>query len=113
MKKAPLRAAILAPAAAIATGVAIVLGGSMDGGEAQCGPGFVAQGARCLGRGPACPAPLASTEHGCDALPTRVAIPESTVLVGPSDWEAEGRVAARTIHVAAFAIDAFEITIGT
>jgi formylglycine-generating enzyme required for sulfatase activity len=33
------------------------------------------------------------------------------LLVGPADWEATG-VAARTIHVEAFRIDAFEVTRG-
>ena len=37
-------------------------------------------------------------------------MPETTITVGPSDWEADGVVRPRTIHVAAFAIDAFEIT---
>ena len=35
-------------------------------------------------------------------------IPETSVTIGPSDWEAEGRVAARNVHVASFEIDAFE-----
>lgn len=34
-----------------------------------------------------------------------------TFEIGPSDWEAEGRVAPRTVRVAAFAIDAFEATV--
>jgi formylglycine-generating enzyme required for sulfatase activity len=41
-----------------------------------------------------------------------VRVDATTVLVGPSDWEAEGRVLARTIHVSSFEIDAFEVTVG-
>jgi formylglycine-generating enzyme required for sulfatase activity len=37
---------------------------------------------------------------------------ETTLVIGPSDWEADGRVVARTIHVDAFRIDAFETTEG-
>lgn len=34
------------------------------------------------------------------------------MAVGSSDWEAEGRVAARTLRVQAFRLDAFEATLG-
>jgi formylglycine-generating enzyme len=34
------------------------------------------------------------------------------VILGPSDWEAEGRVTPRTARVASFAIDRFEVTAG-
>ena len=78
--------------------------------EARCDDGFVAKGARCL---PAlCPPPLMPTERGCDAPESRVLVPAMTLVVGPSDWEAEGRVAPRTITVLAFEIDAFELTVG-
>jgi formylglycine-generating enzyme required for sulfatase activity len=48
--------------------------------------------------------------ESCDAPDDRVAVPEATIVVGPSDWEAQGRVAPRTIHVSAFRMDAFEAT---
>jgi formylglycine-generating enzyme required for sulfatase activity len=89
---------------------------------ARCGPGFVPRGWRCEARpdGPdpvgagtgACPPPLAPSPHGCDAPDARVLVPESAISVGPSDWEAEGRIAPRTIRVRAFRIDAFEVTRG-
>jgi formylglycine-generating enzyme required for sulfatase activity len=41
---------------------------------------------------------------------SRVDVPETTVEVGASDWEAEGKVASRVVHVNAFRIDAFEAT---
>jgi len=36
-----------------------------------------------------------------------------TLEIGPSDWEAEGMVGSRTIHVSGFRIDAFEVTEGS
>jgi formylglycine-generating enzyme required for sulfatase activity len=41
-----------------------------------------------------------------------VSIPAQTLRIGPSDWEAEGLVAPRTITVGAFLLDAFEATRG-
>jgi sulfatase modifying factor 1 len=102
----------------VAVGATIGVGVRRRGGgeSARCGPGFVARGARCLAgvadaRG-ACPVPLVATALGCDAPDTRVLVPETTIVVGPSDWEAEGRVASRTLHVQAFRMDAFEVTQG-
>jgi formylglycine-generating enzyme required for sulfatase activity len=37
-----------------------------------------------------------------------VRVPATTLVLGPSDWEAEGRVAPRTIAVGAFDLDARE-----
>jgi formylglycine-generating enzyme len=90
------------------------------GEEARCGPGFTVVGARCCPGGAragrcspgGCPPPLTLAHGVCDAPDVRVTIPETTVTVGPSDWEAEGRVPPRTLHVKAFAIDAFEATVG-
>ena len=59
-----------------------------------------------------CPPPLAPSPLGCDAPDVRVLVPETTLVLGPSDWEAEGRVTPRTIHAGAFRIDAFEVTLG-
>ncbi len=74
----------------------------------ECGPGFLARSPRCLG----CPPPLMVQGGNCRAPDVRVHVPETTLTVGPSDWEAEGRVAARSVHVAPFMIDAFEATSG-
>jgi len=40
-----------------------------------------------------------------------VAVPETSLIVGSSDWEAEGRVAARSIRVAPFLLEAYEATV--
>jgi formylglycine-generating enzyme len=99
-------------AVAVAASVAIALFvAARRADDATCGPGFVSRAARCEIPG-ACPSPLVATVNGCDAPDDRVDIPETSVVVGPSDWEAEGRTAPRTIHVRAFRIDAFEATVG-
>jgi formylglycine-generating enzyme required for sulfatase activity len=53
-----------------------------------------------------------STAAGCDAPDVRVLVPEITLVIGPSDWEAEGRVRPRTVRAGPFRIDAFEVTRG-
>jgi formylglycine-generating enzyme len=97
-----------------AIAVAVVLGVALRGKDfgAQCGRGFLVRGARCLVPEEACPVPLERTPHGCDAPPLRVSVPTTSILLGPSDWEAEGRVAPRSIRAQAFRIDAFEATRG-
>ncbi len=105
--------------ALVAATIAIVVMSPAEG--AQCGPGFRAAGPRCCpGEGAGtdscrssatCPAPLVARAGDCAAPRARVNVPETTVTIGPSDWEAEGLVAPRTIHVARFALDAFELTV--
>ena len=87
-----------------------------------CGPDFFAVGARCCPGpaadasgclpAPACPPPLVMRAASCDAPDVRVRIPETTLEIGPSDWEAEGRVPPRTVHAGPFELDAFEATVG-
>lgn len=97
--------------------------------DTPCGDGFVRHGARCCPSanpsakadglcavGPAtgaCPAPLVATPRGCDT-PERsvVRVPKTTAVIGPSDWEAEGRVKPRTVTAGPFDIDRFEVTAG-
>jgi formylglycine-generating enzyme required for sulfatase activity len=83
-----------------------------DDEVARCGPGFTARGPRCLADDTHCPSPLVAAGYGCDAPDLRIAIPAAAVTLGPSDWEAEGRVLPRTIRVGAFLIDGFEVTRG-
>lgn len=104
-------AAIVVAAVGAAVAIALSLRDREPG--ARCGPGFVATGARCLPPDPAhCPPPLVSSGTGCDAPPVTVLLPPSAIAVGPSDWEAEGRVVPRSVRVQAFRIDAFEVTRG-
>ena len=104
-----LVAAILVVAAA--TGIWFVSRTRAGDNYVQCASGFVHRGTRCLAEA-GCPPPLTTTPRGCDAPLTRVRIPATELLVGPSDWEAEGRVAPRAVKVRAFDIDAFEVTVG-
>ena len=86
----------------VSIGAAVVAGemrrGSTEG--ARCGPGFVANGTRCI------------APPGFTVPDTRVLVPAASIAVGPSDWEAQGQVGAHTIRVDAFRIDAFEVTSG-
>jgi formylglycine-generating enzyme required for sulfatase activity len=74
----------------------------------SCGSGFERTGARCL-PGSGCPRPLALVGGTCSAK-TRVQIPRTRLSVGPSDWEAEGRVTPRILTAGPFWIDSFEAT---
>lgn len=119
------RPATLIVGAALFLGAALVgvTGASRVLREAPCGAGFARSGLRCCALPgaaggicavtAACPAPLVPTPKGCDA-PARdlVAIPATTVVIGPSDWEAEGRVPPRTVMTRAFAIARLEVTVG-
>lgn len=50
--------------------------------------------------------------NDCARPRLRIDIPKTRLVIGASDWEAEGRVAPREADVDAFAIDAFEVTRG-
>lgn len=65
--------------------------------ESPCGPGFAREGARCLGPAPA---------------PAIVDVPAASVTIGPSDWEAEGRVASRVVRTGPFRLDRYEVSAG-
>jgi len=115
------RVALWAIAAASAIGsVAVIVTAKATG--PQCGEGFFPVGLRCCasvsgdgkecGPARACPKPLELEGGDCVAPHAVVEIPETTLVLGASDWEAEGLVAPRNVHVAAFALDAFEITEG-
>ncbi len=128
-----------AAAALAAFAAAFVLAGAVcridriDNEKLPCGEGFTRRGTRCcvgsarsslvlregscstgaLAQNATCPPPLVVTSLGCDAPPNAVVhVPATTVLMGPSDWEAEGRVRPRTVRATAFAMDRFEVTAG-
>jgi formylglycine-generating enzyme len=104
-------------------------GAATSSDDVPCGGGFFRRGTRCcptpatppatgvelcaLGPAASCPAPLVATASGCDAPPSVVDVPATTVLIGPSDWEAEGRVRPRTVQTASFRIDRFESSVGS
>lgn len=90
----------------------------------SCGPGFVRQGTRCCppstqssengacAKASTCPAPLVLESGDCARPRSRISIPATHLVIGASDWEAEGLVAPREVDVAAFAIDALEVSRG-
>jgi formylglycine-generating enzyme required for sulfatase activity len=81
--------------------------------QPPCGLGFARLGVRCEIAGDACPPPFDRTLSGCSPPSNRsILIPASTIAIGASDWEAEGRATPRTLHVSSFRIDAFEVTRG-
>src|SRR5690606_9637678 len=54
--------------------------------------------------------PLRLTPEGCVAPPAIVLVAGGELVVGPSDWEAQGLVTARRAAVAPFRVDVFEVT---
>jgi formylglycine-generating enzyme required for sulfatase activity len=48
--------------------------------------------------------------EACRPRQRRVAIESGMLLIGPSDWEAQGIVTPRTANVATFMLDANEVT---
>jgi formylglycine-generating enzyme required for sulfatase activity len=59
-----------------------------------------------------CPSPLVLEANDCARPRLRIDVPKTHLVIGASDWEAEGRVQPREADVDAFAIDAFEVTRG-
>jgi formylglycine-generating enzyme required for sulfatase activity len=97
-----------------AVGTALLLGVLARGRDeaVPCGSEFVRSGPRCAIGGERCPPPLVAIAHGCDAPRLRILVPTTALSLGSFDWEEEGRVPARTMHVLAFRVDAFEVTRG-
>ncbi|MGO8997294.1 MAG: formylglycine-generating enzyme family protein [Polyangiaceae bacterium] len=94
----------LAVAVAVVAVLVWAARGARERGVA-CGGGFVAAGARCCD--------TSASDRGVCARSTpppqrMIRVPDTHLVVGPSDWEAEGRVAPRAIDVRAFYIDAYE-----
>jgi formylglycine-generating enzyme required for sulfatase activity len=79
-------------------------------GTRCCAAGQHLVGGQCVGRPSRCPKPLEVTDGGCVAQPVRVALAGGHLRVGAGDWEAEGRIRPHDVEVAAFQLDAFEIT---
>lgn len=92
---------------------------------ARCGAGLMAQAARCCAPGQvlssghcsgepkSCPdgMRISASALGCVAEPRRITYRGGHVSLGAEDWEAEGVVAPRNADVAAFSLDATEVTL--
>lgn len=115
------RSLVVVAVGLVACVAAAVLGARRSGEPFRCGEGFVGVGARCCGvgqtvSGDACAgkASACGPDHeqrpeGCVARARRVRFDGGSLTLGPSDWEAEGKVKERTITVRPFEIDAFEV----
>ena len=91
--------------AAIAGAVAVAATTRWRGNEITCGAPFMVAGWRCCD--------TRDVGYGTCARSTppaarMVRVPATQLLLGPSDWEAEGRLAPRVVSVRAFNIDAYE-----
>lgn len=79
-------------------------------GARCCGVGQQWVEERCEGAPTACASGLEPTADGCVPARRRVEIPEGRLDLAPRDWDAMGRVEPRQADVAAFRIDAHEVT---
>ncbi len=100
--KRPATKIVVGAIAASVIGIGVVGAMRAQREEMPCGAMFVRRGARCLPANGACVAPERSV----------VRVPETTVTIGPSDWEAEGRVKPRMVKAGPFEIDTYEVAIG-
>jgi formylglycine-generating enzyme required for sulfatase activity len=83
--------------------------GSTPLGARCCGEGQGLEADRCVGEPTACPGELVAGDAGCVAPERRVAIAGSKLVLAPLDWEAAGQP-KHEAEVAAFELDAFEVT---
>jgi len=85
-------------------------GGMVPLGARCCGEGQRLVGKRCTGAPTRCSAGSQLTPKGCVPPRRVVQIAGGTLRSGPGDWEAQGIVEPRTVEVAPYAIDAYEVT---
>ena len=122
MKRGLVRAAAVAASIA-AVGAVVTLAMRASAPPSRCGPGFVARETRCcapgqiedrgrcVGRVVSCAPPLVLVDGACAARREAIRIGGGSVRIGPSDWEAQGVVAPRTVVVGPFALDRFEVDV--
>lgn len=84
--------------------------GWSQGASRCCLPGQSEVGGRCQGTPSACLAPLKDGPSGCVAEAPLALIRAGTLVVGPSDWDAIASPTRRSIPIAAFQLDPFEVT---
>lgn len=80
-------------------------------GPRCCAPGQTEHGGRCTGRPRSCPLDMQRLDAGCTIRHRVIELAGGTLLLGPSDWEAEGRVEPDRRQVPPFRIDATEVTV--
>lgn len=82
-------------------------------GPRCCGEGQTLSGDRCVGAPARCPATHTRTPDGCLGARRRVDVTGGEVQLGPSDWEAQGVVAARTVRAGPLSVDVLELDVAT
>lgn len=87
--------------------------GLVELGIRCCAPGQALAAKHCVGQPRSCPAGMriSRNQSGCVVEPRRIAYPGGHLSLGAEDWEAEGIVAPRKADVAAFQLDAAEVTL--
>ncbi|HEX5098995.1 MAG TPA: SUMF1/EgtB/PvdO family nonheme iron enzyme, partial [Polyangiaceae bacterium] len=123
MTSKELTTLVLALVAGLASIAATVMFALADRqGPARCPAGLVAAGARCCGSGQhevggrctgrptSCAATQEVTAEGCVASASRVAYTGGKALLGSPDWQSHEARGAGATTVAAFELDAFEVT---
>lgn len=78
-----------------------------------CAPEQTVSGPHCVGEPASCPQGMhvAASRSGCVADARRVTFAGGRVSLGADDWETEGAAEERTLSVAAFSLDATEVTL--
>lgn len=76
-----------------------------------CAPGQTEAHGRCVGAARSCPAPLELVAQSCVAPPVVVDVPATRLASPGPDWEAAGQPPRPSVDVAAFRIDAFEVSV--
>ncbi len=82
-------------------------------GPRCCGEGQTLSGDRCVGEPARCPSTHERRRDGCVARPRRVLVAGGEAHLGPSDWEAQGVVEARTVRAGALSVDVHELDVAT
>lgn len=87
--------------------------GLVAAGSRCCAPGQAVSAGHCVGQPRSCPQGMriAETRDGCVVDPRRIVYRGGRLALGAEDWEAEGVVPPRNATVAAFALDATEVTL--
>jgi formylglycine-generating enzyme len=75
-----------------------------------CLPGQTEFEGRCRGSAKSCPPPLTSAVQGCVARGPAVALGAGVLRLEPNDWDAARSPRAPSASVAAFELDAFEVS---
>jgi len=83
-------------------------------GPVCCAPGQLLNQGHCVGSDFSCPEGMLRVEQphpGCVLENQVVELEPGRLVLGPMDWEAEGRVAPRDVKIGRFMLDSLEVTV--